>query len=198
MDSYLTALKAYIEAQREYGVSDDMIYQSLISSGWQKETITQALSAQSANVVRQSAVQHGNYQPSTGNSVAEQSDKKNLSSGRLNRLGFFMAHVYIVAYFALAMIIVLLGQRSNITNAIGFLMGGIGVLIVMILPFFFYARRWHDINQSGWLSLLLLIPGAAVIIAVVLMIIPGTQGDNQYGTAPQKALSPIDVYGFGK
>ena len=40
MDSYLTALKAYIEAQRENGVSDDMIYQSLISSGWQKETIT--------------------------------------------------------------------------------------------------------------------------------------------------------------
>lgn len=32
-----------------------------------------------------------------------------------------------------------------------------------------YARRWHDLNESGWLSLLTLIPGIGFLVVVYLL-----------------------------
>ncbi len=44
--------------------------------------------------------------------------------------------------------------------------------------------RCRDANISGWLSVLIFIPLVNVVLAVVLMLIPGTNGVNEYGEKP--------------
>jgi uncharacterized membrane protein YhaH (DUF805 family) len=46
------------------------------------------------------------------------------------------------------------------------------------------ARRLHDVNKSGWLQLLGLIPILGWIYLIYVCAQPGDTGDNQYGAAP--------------
>lgn len=69
------------------------------------------------------------------------------------------------------------------------------VFIGHIIPSIAVAvRRWHDLNQTGWLYLVFIILGAFPIIGWVADIanliwfcFPGTKGENKYGFDP---LSP--------
>lgn len=45
-------------------------------------------------------------------------------------------------------------------------------------------RRLHDMNKSGWLQLLWLIPILGWIYLIYVLAQPGDAGDNQYGTPP--------------
>ncbi|MCL2075709.1 MAG: DUF805 domain-containing protein [Betaproteobacteria bacterium] len=45
-------------------------------------------------------------------------------------------------------------------------------------------RRLHDINASGWLALLLLVPVLGNLFALALLFWPGTAGENDYGPPP--------------
>jgi uncharacterized membrane protein YhaH (DUF805 family) len=45
-------------------------------------------------------------------------------------------------------------------------------------------RRFHDINQSGWSTLFLLIPIANLVFALILLFKPGDQLGNNFGPAP--------------
>ncbi|MES2580747.1 MAG: DUF805 domain-containing protein [Pseudomonadota bacterium] len=46
------------------------------------------------------------------------------------------------------------------------------------------ARRLHDLNKSGWMQLIWLIPILGWIYMIYLLAQPGDAGDNQYGTPP--------------
>ena len=46
------------------------------------------------------------------------------------------------------------------------------------------ARRLHDMNKSGWLQLIWLIPILGWIYMVYMMVQEGDAGDNQYGAPP--------------
>lgn len=54
----------------------------------------------------------------------------------------------------------------------------LGLLFVMSI------RRLNDMNLSGWLSLLGLIPIINLLLWVGLMAAPGTDGPNRHGPAP--------------
>ena len=45
------------------------------------------------------------------------------------------------------------------------------------------ARRLHDVGYSGWLQLVNLLPFGFIVV-LVLMVLPGTRGPNQYGPEP--------------
>jgi uncharacterized membrane protein YhaH (DUF805 family) len=47
------------------------------------------------------------------------------------------------------------------------------------------ARRLHDQGRSGWFVLINLLPYVGSLIVLVLMLIPGTAGDNEYGPDPR-------------
>ncbi len=47
-----------------------------------------------------------------------------------------------------------------------------------------YVKRWHDMDKSGWMVLTLFIPLANIIILLLLLILPGTEGINRFGPAP--------------
>ena len=46
------------------------------------------------------------------------------------------------------------------------------------------ARRLHDMNKSGWLQLLALIPILGWIYLIYVCAQPGDAADNQYGAPP--------------
>lgn len=45
-------------------------------------------------------------------------------------------------------------------------------------------QRCHDLNKSGWFSLLLIIPAVNIFGALYLLFAPGTSGANEYGNRP--------------
>jgi uncharacterized membrane protein YhaH (DUF805 family) len=46
-------------------------------------------------------------------------------------------------------------------------------------------RRLHDTDRSGWFVLIGLIPILGWIAIIILMALPGTEGNNKYGSVPQ-------------
>ena len=65
---------------------------------------------------------------------------------------------------------------------------GSGVIILIIIyivvfyfSFVFAIRRLHDRNHSGWLSLLLFVPIANILMALYLVFAPGDAQSNNYG-----------------
>jgi uncharacterized membrane protein YhaH (DUF805 family) len=46
-------------------------------------------------------------------------------------------------------------------------------------------RRAHDMDQSGWMVLLLLVPLVGFIYGLVLLFGSGTEGENDYGWDPR-------------
>ena len=67
-------------------------------------------------------------------------------------------------------------------------LGGLGFLIISVLYFYFnlviQVRRFHDMNRSGWLILLFILPLVNIFVFFYLLLGSGTQGINHYG--PQR------------
>ena len=65
----------------------------------------------------------------------------------------------------------------------GFFVMSIFVIIVFVsLLCSLIIRRLHDIDASGWLTLLLFVPLANIILPIFLFFKKGTEGSNQYGS----------------
>ena len=120
---------------------------------------------------------------------------------RLNRMRYFKrALVLTVAATVLLMIIVatttvplskeaaivstaLNGEEFNLSTA-GSLMF-ILVLVAFSVPhYMLMIRRLHDLNKTGWLALLMLVPVVNTIFSLYLLFAPGTVGANDYGADP--------------
>ncbi|MBR9882066.1 MAG: DUF805 domain-containing protein [Gammaproteobacteria bacterium] len=68
--------------------------------------------------------------------------------------------------------------------------------LILTVSFTIYAviqakRRLNDLNKSGWLILLFLIPLISLIPFIMVTFIKGTDGDNRYGRIPP-ATGPRD------
>ena len=121
-------------------------------------------------------------------------------TGRIGRLRY-MAYTWpIMALSAVGMAAAVLGPAHKTAPNVPL------IIVVGILWFWLWLRlmalRLHDVNRSGkWLAALLLLPAvlAAVgggqqmiglggglfwIVALLLNIVPGTDGDNDYGPQP--------------
>lgn len=98
----------------------------------------------------------------------------------------------------LAILMLTLGGFNPDTGAmgpLGFLFVGVIVLyaLAIIVPSIaLFVRRLHDINQTGWIYLGLVIAGfipflnlLASIAQIVIACIPGTAGPNKYGPDPK-------------
>lgn len=63
------------------------------------------------------------------------------------------------------------------------------IMIISIIPNILAAiRRLHDLNHSGWMYLLFLIPIVNFFFGLYLLFARGTYGDNSYGPDPLQAL----------
>ena len=190
MNPDYSAVHQYVDAQRTKGVPDDKIHQSLLTSGWTEEIAQQIMT-----VTPQTSVPAAVPPSVIGASPAEE---HGLYKGRIGRLGYLAAAVYVALYFIIAIGIGFIGRGSRVMNIVAILMGVVGVVAILLLSISLNVRRWHDIGQSGWLTLLSLIPAVGGIVFIVLLLIPGNDGPNQYGPRPAKSFSPKVIFGFSK
>lgn len=54
-------------------------------------------------------------------------------------------------------------------------------------------RRLHDVDKSGWMLLIALIPLVGGILLIVWMATEGTRGSNQYGRDPKGGTDANDA-----
>lgn len=130
-----------------------------------------AVKSESNNVFSQAMVQQ---------STAFDKWKEKLYSfqGRVNRKEYILSSLILAAVTgAAALIGLLLGDY------------GIYLTLVFLVPILISAlslnvRRLHDLNKSGWLTLILGIPLIGSVFGIYLLCAKGTDGSNDYGADP--------------
>ena len=100
-------------------------------------------------------------------------------NGRARRKEYWM----FVLFNVIASII--LGAIDGAVGSYGALAGLYG-LAVLIPSLAVGVRRLHDIGKSGWMLLVAFIPVIGFIWLLVLLIMDGTPGENQYGANPKE------------
>ncbi len=105
-------------------------------------------------------------------------------------LAFFLAGLV-----AGALIGVLGGLGGGGMNPIGYLLSGIfglAYLAIIIPSIALMVRRFHDLNQTGWLALVFILLSVIPLIGLIASVgwliwfaMPGTVGPNKYGADPK-------------
>ena len=102
------------------------------------------------------------------------------AAGRLGRVRYigYSIGVTFLMYLAAAA----LGAGAGMVGSaeLGIVVVGLGVVAMLVVSVMLTIQRCHDMNMSGWLSLLLIVPLAPLIF----WIVPGTQGANRFGNPP--------------
>ena len=147
------------------------------------------------------------------------------AEGRAQRSAYWWVLLYQLIIYSVLIIVVYMAEGGpELFEAMGdfldgdldplidddFLLGSSGIAALFIMVFFALAnflpdimlriRRFHDLNQTGWLVLVFIVVGVipgigtlADIANFVWFMIPGTNGSNQYGPDP---LGPdFDIFG---
>lgn len=108
--------------------------------------------------------------------------------GRVRYLGWLMA-------MTLCFIPVLgawLGLAA-FSSTLAVVLIGIITLASLVISVFIGAQRLHDIGWSGWFLLLHLVPLIGSLFALLLLIIPGTQGANRFGPPPPPNSTAVKI-----
>ena len=116
--------------------------------------------------------------------------------GRSRRKEYWSWVLFVlIAYFVLMYLDAALGLGGTATGyaeggSVGFNMTG-GLLTILFLIATFIpglavsVRRLHDVDKSGWMLLIGLIPLIGAIYLLFQFVQPGTPGPNAYGADPK-------------
>lgn len=106
-------------------------------------------------------------------------------NGRIGRLRF-------IAYSVLATILMMfvVGLLSAIAPQVAAPLVIVGYLALLIYTFMISIQRSHDMNLSGWFSIIV------VLFGIIFWFIPGTKGDNNYGNVPKPNHAGIYIAAF--
>lgn len=137
------------------------------------------------------------YQPPRGaitpTSSGEFSEVKILSAqGRLGRVRYIGYSVGIgllvnLIFALIGGLAAFLQRGGSSAESMGMLTGGIMIVLgvsALAVSFFLTIQRLHDFNASGWWSVLIIVPLANLVLYLILLIMPGTQGPNRFGNPP--------------
>ncbi len=118
-------------------------------------------------------------------------------SGRLNRQGFLLSLLYPFVYFLIPIALGLVLRGNTIANIIGFVFGIVGIIAMIPISISTAVRRWHDLNQSGWMALLSFVPLVSFFVLLMYLFVPGTKAANDYGAIDNRPSTLRKVF-FGK
>ena len=117
--------------------------------------------------------------------------------GRFSRYSFLAWNFVLnIAVMIIVMaIIAIAGAATNLltmtdpSQVMAFYTSGVGLvaiaimLVAFVFTIIFFIRRLHDINMSGWWSLLSIIPIVNIIFGIFALVKKGTEGGNNFGPA---------------
>lgn len=118
--------------------------------------------------------------------------------GRSTRAEYWWVYLFNLIIFGVwALLFFVLGginMRTEEVSPLGFILialVAIYVLAIIIPGIALFIRRLHDINQTGWIYLGLVVASVIPVIGfiasiamIVIACIPGTKGPNKYGPDP--------------
>ena len=119
------------------------------------------------------------------------------SEGRINRMQYLK---YRIALFGIGVgMIIIIAIISNLVRLINDFAGSVVaaiLLLAMAFPIFLGdlllgIRRCHDLNRTGWLFAIMLIPYVNILLTLYLLCWRGTDGANDYGEDPALDLPEI-------
>lgn len=116
-------------------------------------------------------------------------------SGRSRRMEYWMfTLIHSIIVLALCTGIVGFGLlRQPVIGATSYLLLAAYGLAVLVPSFAVTVRRLHDIDKTGWWILICLVPVIGGITLLVMTVLDGTQGSNQYGPDPKRAPLPTPI-----
>lgn len=115
-------------------------------------------------------------------------DKPYSASGRFGRMSY-LAWLFVSSIITMIILIagmMLFGGMGALNDPAAFSTPLLIIFILIYIAFIYFSfifliRRLHDLNQSGWLSLIMLIPFVNLIFALYVVFAKGTEGINKYG-----------------
>lgn len=101
--------------------------------------------------------------------------------GRVRYLGWSMGFTVLamVVLFAVIGIGAAIGGES-----LAMTLYFIGIIPMTVVSALFVIQRLHDLDKTGWLFLLMLVPLVGFFFALYIIFAPGSQGANRYGNPP--------------
>jgi uncharacterized membrane protein YhaH (DUF805 family) len=96
--------------------------------------------------------------------------------GRVRYIGYTFGYTFLIA-LVIGIFGALLGGASA---GLAFVVGAAGYIAIVVMQILLTIQRAHDMNVTGWLCLISLIP----LAALVFWLVPGTRGANNYGPPP--------------
>lgn len=94
--------------------------------------------------------------------------------------------------------LVLGGSSLVLGEKVGSILYAAFVVLTIVQSLALAARRMHDIDKSGWFVLTSAIPFVGGLIYLVLSVLPGTQGPNNYGQDPYGSSKATSVQGTSR
>ncbi|PKZ69655.1 hypothetical protein CYJ96_01770 [Moraxella osloensis] len=116
--------------------------------------------------------------------------------GRVSRVQFLVYSTFnaLIALMLVALLFVMIGGFQGMANASSeqlptSLLGAssVGVAVLLYLQLAVSKRRFNDLNKTGWLALLMLVPGVNILVYLYLLAVEGTAGANYYGLPARSA-----------
>ena len=104
-------------------------------------------------------------------------------SSRINRLRYW-AHGVLFALGFYAIAAVGFALFSFVSPWVGGPIIAVAYIALVVTSVIVMIQRLHDLNKTGWLWLLALVPLANIYLIVILIFFKGTPGANNYGLQP--------------
>ena len=93
--------------------------------------------------------------------------------GRANRMEYWL---FVLINLIISLVLLLILGFAALVYGYG--------LAILVPSLAVGSRRLHDHGKSGWLQLINLVPLIGGIIVLILMALPGDDGENKYGPKP--------------
>jgi uncharacterized membrane protein YhaH (DUF805 family) len=126
-------------------------------------------------------------------------------SGRIGRLRWMAYNMALglMFYAVFGLVLVGLGDTQALMNdPKAFNQGTTGVIfwalyaVIIVFSLGMSRRRLNDLDRSGWLLLLMLVPLVNALFSLYLLFAPGTHGRNRFGPAPNENPTGVVILAF--
>jgi uncharacterized membrane protein YhaH (DUF805 family) len=124
------------------------------------------------------------------------------TQGRIGRLRY-LAYSFVTSFvtvfvfaFVGGMLMALLNRGNAAAGNSMLVVIGIAYIPMIVIYAIMMKRRLNDLNHSGWLGLLALVPLVNLLFGLYLTFWPGSKGSNDYGPAPGKNSTLLVVFGL--
>ena len=117
-------------------------------------------------------------------------------AGRLGRLRY-LAYGFGIALVGQLLLAMMGGMGAALQNETGsaLSMVGIGVVYIamIVVGIMLAVQRLHDLDKTGWLYLLILVPIVNIIFGLYMLFAPGSQDANRYGNPPPPNTTGVTI-----